>query len=293
MENLNSGFKQSRAKFEKQIYQKFETMLANKLSFLVFKNRKLGEAGSSLKAYQLAKNDVNFETCRRNGIIFYVPAAYTSVIDIKTGFVNIFRGLGGIKSKNQIKEYMAKFDSIKYDSNIDSFVFDFDYSNFKTRFEIEKSKWSVYTKGKRINTFKKNGIVEHKDVDLTEKMKEVLNKGNIKYEQCNNLLEEIIKDEDVCKSVFYIFKNTLNLRNSDKENDYILSPILNNGKFYDTRDKEENTPLDADANGAYNIAMKALYAIERYKKSNNKKKMIDMYIKNSEWIDFIIDRNNE
>ena len=61
--------------------------------------------------------------------------------------------------------------------NIDSFVFDFDYSNFKTRFEIEKSKWSVYTKGKRINTFKKNGIVEHKDVDLTEKMKEVTSKN--------------------------------------------------------------------------------------------------------------------
>ena len=292
MENLNSGFKQSRTKFEKQIYQKFETMLANKLSFLVFKNRKLGEAGSSLKAYQLAKNDVNFETCRRNGIVFYVPAAYTSVIDIKTGFVNIFR-FGSIKNQTYIHDFIKKFESIKYDEKLDSFVFDFDYKKFETRFEIKKSKWSVYTKGERINTFKKNGVVEHKVVNLTEKMKEVLNKCNIKYEQCNNLLKEIIKDKDVCKSVFDIFKNTLDLRNSDKENDYILSPILNNGKFYDTRDKEENTPLDADANGAYNIAMKALYAMERYKKSSNENKNIDMYIKHNEWIDFVIDRGGK
>ena len=126
-------------------------MLANKLSFLVFKNRKLGEAGSSLKAYQLAKNDVNFETCRRNGIVFYVPAAYTSVIDIKTGFVNIFR-FGSIKNQTYIHDFIKKFESIKYDEKLDSFVFDFDYKKFKTRFEIKKSKWRVYTKGERINT---------------------------------------------------------------------------------------------------------------------------------------------
>lgn len=291
MENLNSGFKQSRKKFEKQIYQKFETMLANKLSFLVFKDKKLEEAGSSLKAYQLAKNDVN-TIKRKNGIIFYVPAAYTSVIDIKTGFVNIFR-FGSIKNQKQIHDFIEKIDSIKYDEKLDSFVFDFNYKEFETQFEIKKSKWSVYTKGKRINTFVKNGIVKHEAVDLTEKMKEVINKSGIKYEQGNNLLAEIITDKDICKSIFYIFKDTLDLRNSDEENDYILSPILNNGKFYDTRDKEENTPLDADANGAYNIAMKALYAMERYKKSSNENKNIDMYIKHNEWIDFVIDRGGK
>lgn len=291
MENLNSGFKQSRKKFEKQIYQKFETMLANKLSFLVFKDKKLEEAGSSLKAYQLAKNDVN-TIKRKNGIIFYVPAAYTSVIDIKTGFVNIFR-FGSIKNQKQIHDFIEKIDSIKYDEKLDSFVFDFNYKEFETQFEIKKSKWSVYTKGKRINTFVKNGIVKHEAVDLTEKMKEVINKSGIKYEQGNNLLAEIITDKDICKSIFYIFKDTLDLRNSDEENDYILSPILNNGKFYDTRVCGENTPLDADANGAYNIAMKALYAMERFKKSSNENKSIDMYIKHNEWIDFVIDRGGK
>ena len=293
MENLNSGFKRSRTKFEKQVYQKFETMLANKLSFLVFKDKKIKEVGSSLKAYQLAEVDADLKN-RRNGIIFYVPAAYTSVIDIKTGFVNIFRGLGGIKYKNQIKEFMAKFDSIKYDSNIDSFLFNFDYRKFETRFKIDQSEWEVHTRGERIKTSRDNGKIIYEKVDLTEKMKNKLCEKNIEYKEGNELREIISENEDVCRSAFYIFKQAINLRNSDEKNDYILSPILKDGKYYDTRDSlDNNMPLDADANGAYNIAMKALYIIEHYKDSNKEEIELDMYLKNDVWIKFVIERSGK
>ena len=45
MENLNSGFKNVRSGVESSVYQKFETMLANKLSFLVEKKKAPTEAG--------------------------------------------------------------------------------------------------------------------------------------------------------------------------------------------------------------------------------------------------------
>lgn len=290
MENLNYGFKQSRIKFEKQIYQKFENMLASKLSFLVFKDKQLNQEGSTLAAYQLAQGDRDLKKINRNGIIFYVPAAYTSVLDIKTGFVNIFR-LGGIKNQKQIYEFIRNFDSIKYDLDTDSFIFDFDYSKFETQFQISKSKWSVYTKGDRIKTRMKNRVPIREYIDLTVEMKTILDNNGIKYKSGKDILADIMENKDVCESTFYIFKQAINLRNSDEENDYILSPILKNGKFYDTREAVENTPLDADANGAYNIALKALYAIERYRKNQNKEESIKTHVKHQEWIDFVVDRS--
>lgn len=38
MEDLNTGFKRSRQKIEKSIYQKFELALAQKLNFVVMKD---------------------------------------------------------------------------------------------------------------------------------------------------------------------------------------------------------------------------------------------------------------
>ena len=53
MENLNGGFKRGRTKVEKQVYQKFETMLINKLNYYVDKGTDYKECGGLLKAYQL------------------------------------------------------------------------------------------------------------------------------------------------------------------------------------------------------------------------------------------------
>ena len=53
MEDLNYGFKRGRFKVERQVYQKFETMLINKLAYLVDKSRAVDEPGGLLKGYQL------------------------------------------------------------------------------------------------------------------------------------------------------------------------------------------------------------------------------------------------
>jgi len=57
---------------------------------------------------------------------------------------------------------------------------------------------------------------------------------------------------------------TLSLRHNngekgDKEQDYILSPVADDkGRFFDSRKAGDDMPKDADANGAYHIAMKGL-----------------------------------
>ena len=49
MEELNPGFKRERFAIERQVYQKFENMLIEKLSYLVFKDKKVSEPGRSFE----------------------------------------------------------------------------------------------------------------------------------------------------------------------------------------------------------------------------------------------------
>lgn len=79
MEDLNSGFKRSRQKIERQVYQKFELALAKKLNFVVSKEKEKSELGGLYKAYQLAPKIDNFQDIfSQTGIVFYTQASYTS-----------------------------------------------------------------------------------------------------------------------------------------------------------------------------------------------------------------------
>lgn len=91
LEDLNFGFKRGRFKVERQVYQKFEKMLIDKLNYLSFKDREAGEEGGILRGYQMAQKFVSFQRLgKQSGFLFYIPAAYTSKIDPVTGFVNHF-----------------------------------------------------------------------------------------------------------------------------------------------------------------------------------------------------------
>ena len=93
MEDLNGGFKRSRTGIEKQIYQKFEKALIDKLNYLVFKNESdWFVPGGLLNGYQLTEHLESFAKLGKQcGWLFYVPAAYTSKIDPSTGFVSLFK----------------------------------------------------------------------------------------------------------------------------------------------------------------------------------------------------------
>ena len=75
------------------------------------------------------------------------------------------------------------------------------------------------------------------------------------------------------------------------ENDYLISPVANDrGEFYDSRNyKGTNAalPCDADANGAYNIARKALWAINVLKSTpDDMLNKANLSITNAEWLEY-------
>ena len=300
MENLNVGFKRGRMKVEKQIYQKFENMLTNKLSYLVFKDRKFGEDGSVYRGYQLARpiEDV-MSTSSNNGIIFYVPAGYTSKIDPLTGFVNVFR-FGGDTTQASKKEFFEKMDSIKYDNEIDMFRFDFDFDNYEINQPIHRKQWSVCTNGYRIiNSRNKLGKWVTEKVYPTEVLKTVLNECEIDYKDGQELKALVLEHKILLNEFYDMFKTSLRMRNSDDKEDSIISPVeYQPNKFYNSNEEIEGLPKDADANGAYNIARKGLLAVknllEEYKNTEDDEGKIQMKtaISNKEWFEYI-QGNNE
>jgi len=61
LEDLNKGFMRGRQKVEKQVYQKFEKMLIDKLNYLVDKKADASVSGGLLNAYQLTSKFDSFQ----------------------------------------------------------------------------------------------------------------------------------------------------------------------------------------------------------------------------------------
>ena len=314
MEDLNFGFKRGRFHVEKQVYQKFEHMLIDKLNYLVFKDRGLTDAGGVLNGLQLASQFESFQKLgKQSGVLFYIPAGYTSKIDPKTGFVNMFN-FKDLTNVHKKRNFFSKFDSIHFDTETDSFVFTFDYKNFdgKAKEEMFISSWSVYSREKRIVYYSKSQSYE--DVFVSEKLKSLFQKMNINYTCENNLLDSILEigadlkegekpSEDVAKfwdGLLYNFRLILQMRNSNARTteDYIISPVKSkDGTFFDSREENKKgnkaiLPKDADANGAYHIALKGLSLLKRFDAAEEKAlKKFDMKISNKDWFEFVQDKS--
>lgn len=297
MEDLSYGFKKGRFKVERQVYQKFETMLINKLNYLVFKDTSITENGGLLKGYQLTYIPDKLKNVGHQcGCIFYVPAAYTSKIDPTTGFVNIFKFKD--LTVDAKREFIKKFDSIRYDSEKNLFCFTFDYNNFITQNTVmSKSSWSVYTYGVRIKRRFVNGRFSNESdtIDITKDMEKTLEMTDINWRDGHDLRQDII-DYEIVQHIFEIFKLTVQMRNSlseleDRDYDRLISPVLNeNNIFYDSAKAGDALPKDADANGAYCIALKGLYEIKQITenwKEDGKFSRDKLKISNKDWFDFI------
>lgn len=297
MEDLNFGFKRGRFPVEKQVYQKFENMLISKLNLLIDKKADPTEDGGLLRAYQLTNKFDGVNKAKQNGIIFYVPAWDTSKIDPATGFVNLLKPK--YTSVPEAKKLFETIDDIKYNANTDMFEFYIDYSKFPRCNSDFKKVWTVCTNSSRILTFRnkeKNNMWDNKQIVLTDEFKSLFNEFGIDYK--DNLKNSIlsISNADFYKRLIKLLSLTLQMRNSITgstlpEDDYLISPVENeNGEFYDSRNyKGTNAalPCDADANGAYNIARKALWAINVLKDTPddmlNKAKLS---ITNAEWLEY-------
>lgn len=300
LEDLNCGFMRGRQKVEKQVYQKFEKMLIDKLNYLVDKKQKSDLPGGTLNAYQLTNKFESFQkkVGKQTGFLFYISAWNTSKIDPVTGFVNLFDTR--YESVEKTKSFFKNFKEIKYNEKKKYFEFVVDdYTKFSGKAEGTKKDWTICTYGTRIETFRnpdKNNEWDSKEVKLTEEFKTLFKKYTINVK--NTLKESILSqtEKDFFENLLKLFRLTLQMRNSitGKETDYLISPVAKKGKFYDSKvekvkgkdrkgDWKSNLPVDADANGAYNIARKGLWVIEQIKAADDLSQL-KLAISNKEWL---------
>ena len=296
MEDLNFGFKRGRFAVERQVYQKFENMLIEKLNYLVFKDKAVTEPGGVLNAYQLTDKAANVsDVYKQCGWLFYIPAAYTSKIDPKTGFANLFN-TSGLTNVEKKKEFFDKFEGIRYDSKEDCFVFSVDYSKLGNNANYLK-KWEIYTRGERIAYNRK----ENKTftVNPTENLKKKFDEFGINWHNEENFIDSLqtVQAEKTNAPFFdellRSFNSTLQMRNSipNSEIDYLISPVkAEDGTFFDSREQlalGENAklPIDADANGAYHIALKGLFLLQN--DFNRNEKGVIQNISNADWFRFV------
>ena len=289
MENLNAGFKRTRNKFERQVYQKFEKMLCSKMNYLTFKDRKITESGGILKGYQLTGEYKENQT--RNGIIFYVPAGYTSNIDPTTGFTNPIK-LGTIKTLEDKKGILNGMDSISYceKENIFTYSIDTEKIDSNKKIKMYRTKWDINTFGERIVYDTKLKI--YNNINITEFLKRELEDNGIKVEEGINLKDIIIQNRKLINTFYYGYCLSVKMRNSKKDTDidYIISPVKNdNYEIYDSREVGDTLPKNADANGAYNIARKGNYLINNKYKNELEKEKPDyssIVVSNKEWFEY-------
>ncbi|MDR2438447.1 MAG: type V CRISPR-associated protein Cas12a/Cpf1 [Planctomycetaceae bacterium] len=294
LEDLNFGFIRGRQKVEKQVYQKFERMLIDKLNYLVDKKKPITKIGGLLNAYQLTNKFKSFkELGKQSGFLFYIPAWNTSNIDPVTGFVNMFNTR--YANVENAKEFFNKFADIRYNKakNYFEFVVD-DYRKFNVKAEGTRLHWIICTNGDRIRTFRnsaKNSQWDYESISLTGKLTDLLKEYFNDYEtELKNLKKSILNQTEkrFFEQLLYILKLTLQMRNSipNSEVDYLISPIVDaDGEFFDSRKGKSNLPNNADANGAYNIARKGLWVIDQIKNTENLKK-INLAITNKDWLKY-------
>lgn len=301
-EDLNIGFKRGRFAIEKQVYQNLELALARKLNYLVFKNVQENEAGHHLKAYQLTPKIDNFQDIGRQcGIIFYIPASYTSAICPVCGFrKNISTPVGKLE-KN--KELVEKFE-IYYEKEKDRFKISYERKDFykdekqnKKKGEIKlfedkelKNNFTFYSNVERLRyqRNKNNRGGETKDRNPHKEFKDLFEKNQIDFENHNNVSAKIkegkFENENFYKPLIYLLSLILQLRNSktvkdkdgttnEKENrDFIHCPFCyfhseNNWLGLDKKYKGiEKFYFNGDANGAYNIARKGSLVLQKINK---------------------------
>ncbi len=317
LEDLNTEMKRGRQKIEKQVYQNLETALAKKLNFVVDKNAQQGELGSVSKALQLTppiSNYQDIENKKQFGVMLYTRANYTSVTDPATGWRKTIYVKNGKEEdiKNQILE---KFDDFGFDGK--------DYYFEYTEAHVGRT-WRLYSgkNGEPLPRFQnRKQLLQDKNIWVPESINvvEILDKLFVDFDKSKSFKLQIEqgvelnkiegKSERAWQSLRYALDLIQQIRNSGEKNsiddNFLYSPVRNiNGEHFDTRNHEGNGDLskivDADANGAYNIARKGLimdahirHWIEsgRPAKKGEKSPDLDLFISDKEWDLWLLNRD--
>jgi len=276
LEDLNFGFKRGRFNVERQVYQNFEKMLIQKLNYLAFKKDAPSEEyGTIQSGLQLTAPFTSFkELGKQSGWLFYVPAGYTSKIDPSTGFVNLFNMN---KPANSLREFFEAFDDITYRDGLFYFTFDYSKVVFNKVKRDYTNHWTLASHGSRI-------VGKGKELkDLTAEFVKFFEKeAKIPLEKVSVKSISVL-DESKLQTLWGLFKLLLKMRNSNDDIDYVISPVAGDSPFI-TGEGNSMQIVDADANGAYNIALKGLYWL--YNDFPMEQGYLK-YIKDEDWFRFI------
>lgn len=300
LEDLNPKMKQSRSGIDIQLYQKFEKALIDKLSYMVFKKDETVEgeivkANSVLNGMQLATPIKAFKDMKnQNGFIFYVWPQYTSKIDPITGFVSLFDT--SEKTISEHIKFFKKFESIIFEDGDFKFIVD-DYSKFYDKKNAMKIKsFVISSKGERIINKKDGRAWKSETIIPSDELLNLFKEFEINTSE--NILNQITENKlplSFYNRLIKIFRSIVQLRNSESGNgvvDYISSPIVKvDGEdivSFDSRveiekGKNAKLPIDADANGAYHIALKGLMALETLDSTGK----IKISASNADWFCFV------
>ncbi|AKG08867.1 hypothetical protein AAX05_00205 [Moraxella bovoculi] len=295
LEDLNFGFKRGRFKVEKQIYQNFENALIKKLNHLVLKDKADDEIGSYKNALQLTNNFTDLKSIgKQTGFLFYVPAWNTSKIDPETGFVDLLKPR--YENIAQSQAFFGKFDKICYNADRGYFEFHIDYAKFNDKAKNSRQIWKICSHGDKRYVYDKTAN-QNKGatigVNVNDELKSLFTRYHINDKQ-PNLVMDICQnnDKEFHKSLMYLLKTLLALRysNASSDEDFILSPVANDeGVFFNSALADDTQPQNADANGAYHIALKGLWLLNELKNSDDLNK-VKLAIDNQTWLNFAQNR---
>lgn len=286
MEDLSGNFKRNRTKIEKAVYQKLEEMLIRKLNLLADKRKNPEKIGGVLNAYQITEPFTSFAKMgRQNGFLMFMSAAYTSNIDPTTGFVDLLRPK--YESVAKAKEFFGKFDRIYFDRTLGLFAFDTDYDKFEAAEYCPRRNWTIHTYGTRIRWTKTTGDHAVSDkINLTDDMKALFARYGIRLDE-DNLVPQILKQTDAAffRELTALLALTLQMQCIDagRGEDYVISPVRNDhGEFFFSAAATQEMPQTTAANGAYNIARKAQWALANMRASEGGKYRLTP--SNAEWL---------
>lgn len=282
-EDLNIGFKRGRFAIEKQVYQKFELALAKKLNYLISK----AEANQR-EALQLTPLIGNFQDInRQTGIIFYIPASFTSAICPVCGFRKRLTGFY-FENKTQAKNLLKdSLQDLRYDG--EKFVFIMKTGNTGNNKKFKKENPNELFADKKLSLELRFSSAVERLVNrkiyntkkwetipfsATEELKNIF--GYYKIETSSDLKNSILQGDfeaDFYKRFIFAINTILKIRNSHtaENRDFIACPAceFHSEKDLKSFDKKysgsEKFEFNGDANGAYNIARKGILVMKKIK----------------------------